>query len=130
ARALVHEHGKPREWKSRVTLADGNILVQANETGQLLFAVPFDDVTSISYSRALDPMWTTPAGPRRVTRAGHGFFGVFMERHWVSLRTTNAKAHFVVLRLDDELDARRAISALEERTRLVAEVVRDGKTDR
>src|SRR5581483_7256826 len=42
ARALVHEHGKPREWKSRVTLADGNILVQANETGQLLFAVPFD----------------------------------------------------------------------------------------
>ena len=69
------------------------------------------------------PLWNGPAGPSRVARAGGGVLGAFIERYWVSLRTTNATPRFVVLRLEDEAGARRAIVALEERTDRRADLV-------
>jgi serine/threonine-protein kinase len=128
ARALVRDFGdRQRERKSQVTLRDGKINVRANDDDQdLLYTVPYDEVLSISYTRGRDPLWNAPAGPTRVARAGgrvFGALGISLVRDWVSLRTTKAKGEFVVLRFDDELRARRAITALEDRTGRRAQLV-------
>ena len=39
-----------------------------------------------------------------------------MNRDWLSIHTANAAAEFVVLRFEDEPEAKRAMAALEERT--------------
>lgn len=105
-------------------LADGKINVQATDDQTVLFAVPYDGVLSISYSRGRDPLWNAPAGPARVARAGRGALGIFRgTRHWLALRTDSAKAPFVALRVGNETQARRALTALQERTGRSAEVV-------
>ena len=126
AKTLVRDGNRQRERKSRVVLADGKVRVEENESHARLHEVPYDDVVSISYSRGRDPLWNTPTGPRPVTRAAGGRFsalGIFTERDWVSLRTTNARAPFVVLSFDDQPQAKRAMTALEERTGRSAEHV-------
>jgi hypothetical protein len=128
AKALVRDFGdRQRERKSQVTLRDGKISVRADDDDQdLLYTVPYDEVLSISYTRGRDPLWNAPAGPTRVARAGgrvFGALGISLVRDWVSLRTTKAKGEFVVLRFDDELRARRAITALEDRTGRRAQLV-------
>jgi hypothetical protein len=79
--------------------------------------VPYEEVLSISYPRGRDPLWNAPLGPEPVARTGGGAFGIFRApRHWLSLRTTSAKNRFVVLRLGNDAQAKRAITLLEERT--------------
>jgi tRNA A-37 threonylcarbamoyl transferase component Bud32 len=117
ARLLTPVGDGPRERDCRVVLADGKIHVQALDNSATLFAVPYDDVLSISYSRGRDPLWNAPGGPEPVARAGAGALGIFRgTRHWLSLRTTNAKNRFLVLRLGNDEQAKRAIKLLEERT--------------
>ena len=108
-----------------MTLADGKIAVHSADNHRLLRQLPYDEVDSITYSRGFDPLWKAPEGPTRVTRAAGGklaVFGIYVERDWVSLRTTNA--NFVVLRFDEEAQARRAVAALENRTGLRVERIR------
>ena len=128
ARALVRDLGdRQRERKSQITLGDGRISVRADDDDRdLLYAVSYDEVLSISYTRGRDPLWNAPEGPTRVVRTGgrmFGALGVTVVRDWLSLRTTKTSAQFVVLRFDDELRARRAITALEDRTGRRAQVV-------
>jgi hypothetical protein len=59
----------------------------------------------------------------RATNGTLGSFGIFVERDWVSVRTTNPDAEFVVLRFDDAVQARRIVAALEKRTRVRADFV-------
>ncbi len=114
---LAPAGGGPRERDCRVVLADGKIHVQAADNSAALFAVSYDDVLSISYSRGRDPLWNAPGGPEPVARAGGGALGIFRgTRHWLSLRTTNPKNRFLVLRLGNDEQAKRAIKLLEERT--------------
>ena len=96
--------------------------MQANDDRNLPHAVPYDRVLSISYSQGRDPLWNAPGGPAQVARMGGGLLGVFRGgRHWVSLRTEDTNGQFVVLRLGNDEEAKRAIVALEERTGRSAE---------
>jgi hypothetical protein len=109
---------RQRETTCRVALTD-RISVKADDTHKLLHEVPYDQVVSISYSHGSDPLWTAPTGPKRVVHPTGGMLralGIFIARDWVSLRTTNVTAEFVVLRFDNEAQARRALVALEQRT--------------
>jgi serine/threonine-protein kinase len=124
AKFLVRDPDGAHERDSRIVLADGKIHVQATDETKMLYAVPYDDVLSIAYSRGRDPLWNAPGGPEPVARAGGGPLGIFRgTRHWISLRTTNARNRFVVLRLGSDVQAKRAIAALEERTGRRAQVV-------
>src|SRR5205823_1423719 len=105
ARTLERGGNWQRETKSRVVLADGKISVKANDNHRLLHEIAYDDLLSISYSRGFDPFWNAPTGPQRVTTASGGALdtlGIRAVRDGVSLRTTNAKAPFLVLRFDNE----------------------------
>jgi len=107
-------------------LADHRISIEADGTHRLLREVPDDQVLSISYSHGSDPLWIGPTGPKRVAHTSGGMWGalgIFIARDWVSLRTTHAKAEFVVLRFDTEAQARRAMAALEKQTGRTAEHV-------
>jgi len=86
-------------------------VMAADET---LHSVPYESVISISYSRTRDPMWNSPKGPAPLARVGGGAFGIFFERHWISLRTDTSE-RFIVLRCDGDVVGK-ALSALEERT--------------
>jgi serine/threonine protein kinase len=133
ARALVPDGDRQRERKTRVALADGKITIRANDTRDVLYTVPYGQVFSISYSRGRDPLWAAPAGPTRVVRAGgrvFGSLGILVVRDWVSLRIRKTDPQFVVLRFDDELQARRAVTALEDRTGRRADVVAERRNDR
>jgi hypothetical protein len=115
ARVLMREGEGWKEHDCRVLLADGKIHVQTDDTPAV--AVPFEDVVSIAYSRGRDPMWNAPGGPEQVARAGGGAFGLFRgTRHWLSLRTAGVKNRFLVLRLGNDQQTKRAITLLEERT--------------
>jgi serine/threonine protein kinase len=130
ARALVSDGGRQRERECQVVLADGKINMKANDDRNLPHAVPYDRVLSISYSQGRDPLWNAPGGPAQVARMGGGLLGIFRgERHWVSLRTENTNGQFVVLRLGNDEQAKRAIVALEERTGRSAELVAQRKDD-
>ena len=131
ARALVSDGDHQREREFQVVLSDGKINMQANDDRNTLPAVPYDQVLSISYSRGRDPLWNAPEGPAQVARVGGGLLGIFRgERHWVSLRTKNTNGQFVVLRLGNDEQMRRAIVALEERTGRNAELVAQRKDDK
>jgi serine/threonine-protein kinase len=133
ARALVPDGDRQRERKTRVALTDGKITVRATDTQDVLYAIPYGQVFSISYSRGRDPLWAAPAGPTRVVRSGgrvFGTLGIVVVRDWVSLRIRKTDPQFVVLRLDDELQARRAVTALEDRTGRRADVVTEQGNDR
>ena len=130
AMALMEEGDRPRERESQVFLVDGKINVKAKDDDSLLYTLPFDEVLSISYSRGRDPLWSGPEGPTPVTRAGGGL-GIFRgTRHWVSLRTRNTSARFVVLRLSNGARAKSAIAALEERTGRRATIVAESQGDK
>ena len=116
-KALVGTKGKQREREAHLTLADGNIIVTADDaTGRTLYEMPYESVISISYSRGRDPLWNSPQGPTPVTRVGGtlGRMGFSINREWISLRT-NTKDQFVSMRFDHVL-IRRVLLELEERT--------------
>jgi len=49
------------------------------------------------------PLWNAAAGPSVVARTGGFELGILgRERHWLTLRTTNEKRPFLVLRLGDD----------------------------
>jgi hypothetical protein len=128
AKALVSDGDRQRERGCQVVLTDGTISVQPNDEDDLLHALPYEAVLSISYSRGRHPLWNAPAGPTPVVRAGRSVLGIFRgARHWISLRTRDPNAQFVVLRLGNEAHARRAIIALEERTGRRAEFIAERK---
>jgi hypothetical protein len=124
-RALIGSGENQREVKCRMILGTSTIRVEGDKR-LTLHEVPYEHIRSISYSHGFDPLWTGPNGPSRVVRVSGGTlgtFGIFVARDWVSLRTTNPDAEFVVLRFEDEPQARRAVGALEKRTRLKSDVV-------
>jgi serine/threonine-protein kinase len=124
AETLVGAGMRQREARCRVVLADGKISVEADDSHRLLHELSYNQVQSISYSHGFDPIEATPHGPRRVAHAPRGAltaFGIFLARDWVTLRVTNAPADFVVLRFDNDAEARRAVTALEKRTGRSAE---------
>lgn len=131
-KALVRTAGAQRERDARLVLADGKITVSATDDARrTLRSVPYESVTSISYSRGRDPMWNSPDGPARVARAGGGVlgkWGIFVERHWISLRTETDDG-FVILRVNDE-QVRKVLTALEERTGRTAQRVAELKSAR
>jgi serine/threonine-protein kinase len=116
--ALVASGGTHREREAVVVLADGSITVTAtDDTARALHTVPYNNVESISYSRGRDPMWNSPDGPARVARSRGGVlgkWGIFVDRHWISLKT-ESDSGFVILRVGDEQVAQ-VLGALEERT--------------
>jgi hypothetical protein len=58
-----------------------------------------------------------------------GTLGILVVRDWVSLRIKKTEPQFVVLRFDDELQARRAVTALEDRTGRRADVIAERQND-
>jgi serine/threonine-protein kinase len=114
--ALLGSGTRRQERKANVVLADGEIRVHANGSQKLLQSVPYADVTSISYSHGRDPLWNAPGGPAAVARTDLDFGMFWTDRHWLSLHTPNEAGQFVVLRLENDAQARRVITALEERT--------------
>jgi hypothetical protein len=128
AKALVVEDGRARERDAQVVLADGRIAVTAKQESNPLHDVAYDSVLSISYSRGRDPQWASPGGPVPIARVGGGALGIFRgERHWVSLRTHD---RFLVIRIENGEQARRAMTALQERTGKPAELVGERKDAR
>ena len=76
-------------------------------------------------------MWRTAAGPIRIARAGGGVMRLFHgERYWLALRTPNADSPFVVLRLETDFEARRAMTAIEQRTGRRSQVIADSDGER
>jgi hypothetical protein len=113
ARALLHDGEERNEVDCQVVLAGGTITVQAKNDHATLYAVPYDSVLSIRYSR------------RR-----RGVLGIHRTSHWVSLRTTAPSARMLALRLPNDDEAVRAITALERRTGRTAALVVEGKGDK
>ncbi len=124
ARMVLTVGGKRSERDCRVVLIDKTIRVQPKDAETLLRQLSYDAVVSISYSRGRRPLWNTKAGPAPVLTLRPAVFDLFRgDRYWVSIRTKNAKSPFLVLRLPDEMQAKRAIDALEERTGRTAQTV-------
>ena len=131
ARALVIDGDRQRERECQVVLANGRISIHALDDDDVLRVVPYDHVMAIGYSRGRDPLWKTPAGPMRIGRTGGGVLRLFRgDRYWLSIRTPNADEPFVVLRLDSDVDARRAMTAIEQRTGRRTQVIADGEGER
>jgi serine/threonine protein kinase len=114
--ALLGSGTRRQERKAQITLNDGKISIHAGKNQKPLQSVGYGDVASISYSRGRDPLWNAPSGPTPVARADFDFGMFWHERYWLSLHTPNENSRFVVLRLGNEAQARRVITALEERT--------------
>jgi hypothetical protein len=130
ARMVVSDSGKRSERECRVVLIDKTIRVQPKDAESLLRQLPYDAVVSISYARGRRPLWNTKAGPTPVLTLRPAVFDLFRgDRYWVSLRTKNPKSRFLVLRLPDEMQAKRAIDALEERTGHKAQTVVERSVD-
>jgi hypothetical protein len=133
AKALVSEGSRQRERDTTVHFADGKVIVVAEDKpNDVMHAVPYDAIVSISYSTGRDPLWNSPQGPAAVARGGGGgAMGIFHgARHWVTLRTKDAADLFVVLRFPNDVQVGRAITALEERTRHTVELVVERKDAR
>jgi serine/threonine protein kinase len=130
ARMVLADGGKRSERDCRVVLIDKTIRVQPKDAETLLRQLPYDAVVSISYSRGRRPLWNTKEGPTPVLTLRPAVFDLFRgDRYWVTIRTKNAKSRFLVLRLPDEMQARRAIDALEERTGRTAQTVVERSLD-
>ena len=119
ARVVAGNQKSPQECKCRVLLTKDRIIWRADGDRRRIDAVAYDHVASIVYSHGRDPLWNGPSGPTAVVRASRNPFaalGFFSERDWLSVRVTDPRLRFVVLRFDDGAQARSAINALEERT--------------
>jgi hypothetical protein len=118
AKALVGTGTRQRERDVEMTLADGRVTVSTGATSvQPLYSVPYRNVRSVHYSRGRDPMWKSPEGPARLVRADGGRlarFGIFVDRHWISLET-DTEDKFIVLRVEEGV-VRSILAALEEHT--------------
>jgi hypothetical protein len=122
---LAMVDAKPRELDARLVVADhGLTLMPADEAGDPLQVLAYDNVASISYSISRDPMWKSPHGPALVIRRNGPLrlLGISVPRHWIALRT-HANT-FVVLRIN-ELSAPAVLSALEKRTGLHSQRLTD-----
>lgn len=130
ARALVGTGNQRREREGQMHLADGKITVTPDDNpSDVLHAMAYGNIASISYSRGRDPLWNSPEGPAPVIRAGAGALGGIFRgtRHWVTLRTGEAADPFIVLRFPNDVQVKRALTALEERTGKTAELVAERK---
>jgi serine/threonine-protein kinase len=122
ARVVAGDKRSSRECNCHVVLANGRITWRAEDHYKPIDAVPYDHVGSMVYSHGRDPLWKGPDGPTPVVRGSRGFLavfaalGFFVERDWLSLRITDSRLRFVVLRFEDVGQAISAIDALEERT--------------
>jgi hypothetical protein len=117
ARVLTGSRRTTTECKCHVELANGRIVWRAVDDRQA-HAVAFDQVSAMSYSHGRDPLWIGSSGPTPVMEMSHGPFGalgIFKERDWVSLRLTESRLRFLVLRFDEAGEAKDAINALESR---------------
>ena len=102
-----------RERNVRLVIGADRMTMHAAGSDELLQAVPYAGLLSVSYSRGRDPQWQSPGGPATVLRGEGGALGIFRgERHWLSLRMRD---RFVVVRVDGR-DAGPVIAALEART--------------
>jgi serine/threonine-protein kinase len=124
-KALVGEGRGQSEHDARLVLSDRRLTVTATtDRTRLLYAVPYDHVISISYSRGRDPMWNSPKGPATVTRAQGSalhVLGIYAQRHWITVRT-KTDAAFLIMRFDED-EIGRVRSALEARTGRKLQVV-------
>jgi Protein kinase domain len=119
ARVMAGRGKSLQECKCSVLLANGGIIWRTADKRHPINAVKYVQVAAMAYSHGRDPLWNGPGGPTPVVRAGSGpfsAFGIFTQRDWLSLRVTDPRLRFVVLRFDDVKQASSAISALEERT--------------
>jgi hypothetical protein len=125
-KAVVKDGDKQREHDARVSLSDGviTVTVRFDRTSEtVLSTIPFGSLLSVSYSKSKQPLWATSTGARQVLRldVALGFFKG--DRHWLSLRTSDA---FVVLRVDGD-DVNSVLAAIEERTGRTVERLGDRK---
>jgi serine/threonine-protein kinase len=119
ARVVAGDQKSSQECRCRVVLANGRISWRAEDDHRPAYAVPYTRVASMVYSRGRDPLWNGPDGPTPVVRASHGAFGTLgflAKKDWVSLRVTDSRLQFVILRFDNVAQAASAIDALEEQT--------------
>jgi hypothetical protein len=119
ARVVVGDQKSSQEYRCRVVLANGRISWRAEDNHRQAYAVPYNRVGSMVYSRGRDPLWNGPDGPTPVVRASHGALGtlgLLAKKDWVSLRVTDPRLQFVILRFDNVAQAASAIDALEEQT--------------
>jgi hypothetical protein len=119
ARVMAGKGKSLQECRCSVLLANGGIIWRTADKRHPINAVKYVQVAAMAYSHGRDPLWNGPGGPTPVVQAGSGpfsAFGIFAQRDWLSLRVTDPRLRFVVLRFDDVKQASSAISALEERT--------------
>jgi tRNA A-37 threonylcarbamoyl transferase component Bud32 len=119
---LVGSGAQQHEREARLVLADGKVLIVAGPgAGEVLQAVRYSDVYSISYSQGRDPFWESPDGPDLVVRVRGGTlerWGISVHRDWVSLFVATDQpdtGRFLVMHFDDG-SIRGVLTALEERT--------------
>jgi serine/threonine-protein kinase len=109
---VVVRGGEERE--AQLTLADCKFTVTAlNETSPPLHLVPYGSVLSTAYTKARQPLWSSPTGPAPVARALRPR-NRSTPRHWLVVRT-NMESRYVVLRFEEPQIAP-VLSALEDRT--------------
>jgi predicted Ser/Thr protein kinase len=125
-KAFVKDGDKEREHDAKILLSEGvvTVTVRLDRTSEaVLSTIPFGNLLSVSYSKSKQPLWTAPTGPKQVFRldVSLGFFKG--DRHWLSLRTTDA---FIVLRIDGD-DVNSVVAAFEERTGRAVERLGDRK---
>lgn len=116
-KAFVADGSKTHERSARLLLADRKLTVIDEETGRLLYSVPYESVASINYSHSRDPLWASPDGPAPVIRTTGGvfrMFGISIDRTWVSL-VTRTSDRFIVFRVADG-EVTELLTALQERT--------------
>lgn len=128
AKALVGVGDKQREREVNVQLADGNLTVTAAAfPNDVVHRHAYGAIRSIAYSRSRHPLWISPAGPAPAARGGR-VLGIFpRSRLWVTLHSNDAADSLIVLRLENDAQAKRVVTALEERTGRKARLVIEPK---
>ena len=119
---LVGSGSQQHDREARLVLTDGKVLIMAGSgAGEVLQAVRYSDVYSISYSQGRDPFWESPDGPDLVVRVRGGTlekWGISVHRDWVSLLVAASQpdtGRFIVMHFDEGA-IRGVLTALEERT--------------
>jgi eukaryotic-like serine/threonine-protein kinase len=119
-RFVAAEGTRVREREAIMTFSAG-VLTVAERNGAVIRSLPYEQITSVSYSRSRQPMWRSPRGPAPVLRVGGGAFAMFRaDPHWVSIRTKGA---FLVLRIGPE-QIRSLPEAFSQRAGVKVDIVR------